>query len=521
MCIRDSIQIIKMIKNLTFVSLFIFFLILQVQLKTKAEWKNRAVYQIITDRFEPGSGKRPKCDIKTNGYCGGTFKGIQERLDYIKNLGFDAIWISPVIENVGDNFHGYAAKNLYNINPYFGTSYELLQLVRECHKKDIWVMVDVAPNHMACLNYFNIKFSDFTPFNKEEYFHPECSINFPDGGPVDIQNFQECRLACLTDLNQDHPFVRQKLLEWIKDLVQKYELDGLRIDTVPEVAKDFWREFANAAGVFQVGEVFDSRINFVSGYQGVLDSVFNYPAYQMAAGIFKSSGKLREFELYFKMMYVYEDRFAVGSFADNHDNSRFLNNFNDEWSYKNYLAFQMTQIGIPFLYYGAEQGFNGGGDPWNREPMWKENSGDYFNQQHIYYRFLQKIMTAKKQQLWNNYDQIQSYADDVFYAFTRNKDVFLFTTTKADVVRNIGYPKVHKSGEKLCNILYDGDCVTAKADGSIDINLWHGEAKIYIPEADYNSLKAKYPNVYKNDNSDIEFREGNNKTSLSFLSKDQ
>lgn len=71
-------------------------------------------------------------------------------LDYIKNtLGYDAIYISPFFENTDLGYHGYWAKNIYKVNPYFGSEAQLKQLVREAHKKDILVMIDIVFNHVG------------------------------------------------------------------------------------------------------------------------------------------------------------------------------------------------------------------------------------------------------------------------------------------------------------------------------------------------------------------------------------
>lgn len=92
-------------------------------------------------------------------------------------MGFDAIWISPVVENVGaGSYHGYWAKNLYEVNPQFGSKEDLKELVTKCHSRNIWVMVDVVPNHMGP----DPNYSHFHPFNKPEYFHPDCTINMED-----------------------------------------------------------------------------------------------------------------------------------------------------------------------------------------------------------------------------------------------------------------------------------------------------------------------------------------------------
>jgi len=74
-----------------------------------AAWKKRAVYQLLTDRFAKSNGDTSGCNLSN--YCGGDFEGIKKNLQYIKDLGFDAIWISPVIDNIDGGYHGYWARN--------------------------------------------------------------------------------------------------------------------------------------------------------------------------------------------------------------------------------------------------------------------------------------------------------------------------------------------------------------------------------------------------------------------------
>ena len=81
----------------------------------------------------------------------------------------------------------------------------------------------------------------------------------------------------MADLKQENDYVRTTLLSWIRDLVSKYQLDGIRIDTIPEVPKWFWSQFSQAAGVYSVGEVFDGSMSYVGGYVGSVDGVLNYP----------------------------------------------------------------------------------------------------------------------------------------------------------------------------------------------------------------------------------------------------
>ena len=72
-------------------------------------WKKRSVYQLLTDRYAKNNGDTSGCNLSN--YCGGDFGGIQKNLQYVKDLGFDAIWISPVVDNLDGGYHGYWARH--------------------------------------------------------------------------------------------------------------------------------------------------------------------------------------------------------------------------------------------------------------------------------------------------------------------------------------------------------------------------------------------------------------------------
>jgi alpha-amylase len=127
----------------------------------------------LTDRFYRTDGKIEKC-TNLGSYCGGTFKGIEAKLDYIAGMGFDAIWISPIPVNDIHDYHGYGALDWENINPYFGSEDDLHSLISTAHSKDIWVMLDVVANHST---YWTTDFSNINPLNKSEYYHQKCDIS--------------------------------------------------------------------------------------------------------------------------------------------------------------------------------------------------------------------------------------------------------------------------------------------------------------------------------------------------------
>ena len=430
--------------------ILLFCLIISISTKTKDQWKSRSIYQVLTDRFARTSGSG-SCNLSK--YCGGSYKGIQSKLDYIKGMGFDAIWISPIVENTAGSYHGYHLTNLYKLNTNFGTEDDLKNLITACHKKDIWVMVDVVANHVGPVG---TDFSKITPCNKAEHYHDWCDI-------TDWSNqwqVENCRLCGLPDLKQENTWVTEKLLSWITDIVKKYNFDGIRIDTIMEVPKSFWDKFRKSAGVFQIGEAFDGRLDYVADYQNHLDSVFNYPLYYTIKSSF--CGSFRNLEGYFmnsRSHFPHPEYMAT--FVENHDNPRFLNQCNDVGKFTNAAIFSLLWEGIPVFYYGGEQYFKGGADPNNREPLWNN-----YNTKSTLYGLLKITNTLRKNvKIWN-YKIVQRYADENFYAFTRGNVLACFTNTKS-LKRTITYHEF-KNGDKLCNVLYNGDCVTV-TNGKIDI----------------------------------------------------
>ena len=143
--------------------------------KSKEEWKTRVIYQLLTDRFARTNGDQSGCDV--HNYCGGTFRGIINNLEYITGMGFNAIWISPILENTPGSYHGYHMTNLYKLNSNFGTEQDFKDLITACHQKDVWVMVDVVANHSGPVG---TEFSRIYPFNDSSHYHDYCLISNDD-----------------------------------------------------------------------------------------------------------------------------------------------------------------------------------------------------------------------------------------------------------------------------------------------------------------------------------------------------
>lgn len=255
-----------------------------VQGLSTEEWQAQSIYQVLTDRFAlPDGDSNAACsDLGT--FCGGTWTGIKNQLDYIQNMGFTAVWISPIVKNIeggtslGDAYHGFWAQDIYSLNEHFGTEDDLLALSEEIHKRGMYLMIDVVTNHMAFpADMGSCDYTQATPFNSASYYHDPCTINDDEPETV-IKCWEGTSGVSLADLRTEDSNVRDIWKSWIADLVTKYSIDGLRLDTTKHVEKDFWEEFLASAGVFGTGEILNGDPNTFPEWVSDVPGFVNYPA---------------------------------------------------------------------------------------------------------------------------------------------------------------------------------------------------------------------------------------------------
>ncbi|KAI4186351.1 MAG: hypothetical protein L6R41_003547 [Letrouitia leprolyta] len=382
-----------------------------------AYWRSRSIYQIMTDRFATSDDSSPYCDTDQKKYCGGTWRGIINHLDYIKNMSFTAAYLGFARDSSVDDesYHGYWQQNLYSLNPKFGSVEDLQELSTALHARDMYLMIDVVVNHNGWSGTSStVNYSD-------DYLHNQTAVE---------QCWLGNDIVSLPDVNTTDPFVIQTYNSWIKSVTSVFAVDGLRIDTVKHVEKPFWPSFRSAAGIYSMGEVLDGDVNYTCSYQEELDGLLNYPLYFRMIDAFRDTdGNMTALSL--AMTAIQEscqDPTLLGTFSENHDNPRFLSHTNDMHLNMNVIAFTLLAGGIPIIYQGQEQGFSGGNDPSNREALWTSS----YSTQSTLYQFITSINQLRNRDVYANPSLLPTpasiiYSDNHNIALRKGLIVSLFS----------------------------------------------------------------------------------------------
>ncbi|MGV3639611.1 MAG: alpha-amylase family glycosyl hydrolase [Adhaeribacter sp.] len=398
------------------------------------EWREEFIYFLMVDRFHDNHVRKAKVQkgrspgFGTSGqlrkFYGGTIKGITNHLDYIKGLGCTALWLSPVLENDENTYHGYSIRNYLNIDPRFGTKQDMVELVEKAHEKDMRVFLDTVLNHSADTWYYPEGYRyyyhqgtrfPFGGWRSEEYPLP-VELRDPDyysrmGEIINWDTIPETRDGdffgmknFLNDESEKGRELQEILIKihcyWMKEL----DIDGFRLDAVKHMGEravarfcSVIREYAYSLGkknFFLFGELVagdDACNNYIGPntsanlgdktmYYG-LNSVLDFPLYHVLADVIKGSASphdlIRRYEV-LRENSLNRGEFGefLVTFIDNHDQvgrshkKRFGYQASDEQIIAG-IGFLLCALGTPCIYYGTEQGFegHGEGDEYIREAM--------------------------------------------------------------------------------------------------------------------------------------------------------
>lgn len=309
------------------------------------------------------------------------------------------------------------------------------------------------------------------PLNQGGSYHSSCDIDYNNQSSI-----ENCRIAGLPDVKTQDSRIRKVYQDWIRWLVNEYKFDGVRIDTVKHVEKDFWPPFAQAAGVYTIGEVFSGDPDYLKGYADKMAGLLNYAIYYPLNRFYQQKGSSQDLvDMHNRFGNSVPDATTMGTFLDNHDNERFLNQKNDVSLLKNALTYVMLARGIPIVYYGTEQAYAGGADPQNREDLWRTN----FNTNSDMYKFLARLGSVRKSfgGLPNN-DHNHLFVEDTGYAWGRADGKLIALTSNIGKGNNRQYCMYTQKNNKTWKNVATGQTYTSDGNGRMCVNVSNGEPVI-------------------------------------------
>ncbi len=332
-----------------------------------ADWQDDAIYYVMVDRFYNGNTQNDQevniDDMNT--YQGGDFAGITEKLDYIKEMGFTAIALNPVIQNMNGDYTGGSPHDFTAVNENYGTMEELRKLVKEAHDRDMKIMLDFQVNHVG----------EGHPWleenGKKDWFHEERAIT--ENGQTDKQ--ETGWLDGKPDLAQENPEVSSYLIDAAKWWIKETGIDGYRLIYMNYVPQSFWEEMISAIredrpDFFFIGDVDADKAEKLG--IGMLDEE------QMTGMREAFSTTDVEMDSLFKrwetLFGALNTPYTTGISVDTERTERFTKETERAKQFpgtrwKMALTYMYTMPGIPVVTYGSEIALNGGEKPDNHRMM--------------------------------------------------------------------------------------------------------------------------------------------------------
>jgi neopullulanase len=346
------------------------------------------MYLIMPDRFANGDARNdnaPGMLEKANreqidGRHGGDIKGIQNHLDYIKSLGVNSLWLTPVLENnqPRQSYHGYACTDHYRIDPRFGTNTEYISLTQSCAAQDIKIVLDVVYNHCGSEHGLYKKpvqqdwFHRFDSFTRSNY--RIAALTDPYAAPSEQKKMLNGWFDHhMPDINQSNPLVQQYLIQNTLWWMAQTKASALRIDTYPYSDATFLEALR-----LRVKQAFPESFIFGETWEHSLVSQAHF-----APGMFESQSTstadaVTDFQTCFTLQQaltepfgwntglsrlyylnagdkVYSNPNYLVTFGDNHDLNRMHAQYGQNMAKtKMALTYLFMNRGIPCVFYGTE-----------------------------------------------------------------------------------------------------------------------------------------------------------------------
>ncbi|MEQ3460474.1 glycoside hydrolase family 13 protein [Enterococcus cecorum] len=354
-------------------------------------WMKKSVfYQIFVDRFCRGDFTKDDTYINLSwggtptpsNFAGGDLKGIINKLTYLKDLGINAIYLTPIF--LSPSNHKYDIVDYYKVDPQFGTNNDLKNLVTKAHQLGMRVILDAVFNHCSMLSR---EFQDVIRKGRQSKYYHWFIIDgdFPDIEKTNYECFASCNY--MPKWNTSNSEVQRFLTDIGVYWIEKYDIDGWRLDVSDEVSHQFWRTFRIAVKKVKkecvlIGENWHNAGSFLHGDQ--FDGIMNYSFTKICLDCFAESkltaDKMANRLNNILMRYSLQTNQMNLNLLDSHDTHRIFTELKED---KNKLlaalALSFVFIGTPCIYYGTEIAMQGGYDPDSRRTFdWNEKERNQY-----------------------------------------------------------------------------------------------------------------------------------------------
>lgn len=366
--------------------------ILREEIPDVPEWfKTAVVYNIFPDSFANGKrmleqgGKEMILEngVRVQSRLGGTLNGITENLDYIRGMGFTCIYLNPVF--AAGEYHKYDVVDYYHIDPCFGTEEDFCRLVEAAHGRGMRIIIDGVFNHCSWrfFAFEDVVQNGENSRYKNWFYDLEYPVRRPED-PEEVPGYTcfayERKMPKLNTSNRE---VQLYFADVGAYWIEKYHVDGWRLDVANEISREFWRTFRGAVKAVNpeavlIGEVWESAQSWLRG--DAFDSTMNYEFRRICTDYLaaeKPDGTKAAYE-FEKMRLRYPDSLVKGqlNLLDSHDVPRFLSMCRGDlalWEIGCVLL--MLMPGVPSLFYGDECHAQGITENEYRQPMPWERTG--------------------------------------------------------------------------------------------------------------------------------------------------
>ncbi len=421
-----------------------------MQIQTPDWVKHAVFYQIFPDRFAKSQTTRKRlhhhdrwedwhATPTLQGYKGGDLWGVTEKLDYLQDLGVNAIYFTPIFQSASN--HRYHTHDYYQVDPMLGGNDAFQSLLEESHRRDIKVVLDGVFNHSSRGFFFFHDVLENGPHSPwVDWFKvDDWPVNAYNGDyPANYEGWDGNR--ALPVFNHDNSEVREYIME-IAEYWIKFGVDGWRLDVPFEIkTPGFWQEFRDRVKAvnpeaYIVGEVWGDSRQWLDGTQfdGVMNYLFTGPTIAFVAGdrvdLHQVQGRdyqphppLFAAEYAEKIrallaLYDWEIQLTQLNLLASHDTARLLSIAgSDQPSVELATLLLLTFPGAPSIYYGDEVGLLGALDPDSRRGFPPESDWNY----KIFECHRQLIALRHAHPALRTGDYKTLYAEGAVYAFARS-----------------------------------------------------------------------------------------------------